>query len=484
MHSSITNLLRPGLLLGSLFTSALLGSSASGQSWWPHDAMPTARHRLAVATAKHNVSNYAIFAFGGTNGGLTTYDAVEMFNPLTSTWSVRGPMPGKLHSMAAATADSASGERVYIFGGSPGAAPTTTVWEYDAVADTWNTSLPPLPKAVSYLSATTGIDGKIYVFGGLEDVAPYHSDEVFAFDPMTGTWGPSVPDMPRARSRHASVAGCDGLIYVMGGKNSSGAQLAMDVYDPVAGSWLALNPSTSTAWASIPGVGELEVTAATGRNGLIYMIGGDGYPYETGVMDSYDTNTNTWTSETSQPTTRNGQAAVGVGNSVYAIGGWKKFGGVQTATESRGGLPGSPSCVGIVHINPPGVIYCEAAPNSISQGGAKIDGAGSQSVGIAELTLRASPVPDQPGLFFYGANQIQVPFGEGFRCVGGGIRRMGVRFAQNGVLSTTVKFTGYGGAPNQFEAGTVWNFQAWYRDPAGGHSQFNLSDGYTVHFLP
>jgi hypothetical protein len=31
---------------------------------------------------------------------------------------------------------------------------------------------------------------------------------------------------------------------------------------------------------------------------------------------------------------------------------------------------------------------------------------------------------------------------------------------------------------------TVWNFQAWFRDPAAGGSSFNLSDGLEILFLP
>ena len=36
----------------------------------------------------------------------------------------------------------------------------------------------------------------------------------------------------------------------------------------------------------------------------------------------------------------------------------------------------------------------------------------------------------------------------------------------------------------QIQAGATWNFQAWYRDPAGGPSGFNLSDGLGITFCP
>ena len=36
----------------------------------------------------------------------------------------------------------------------------------------------------------------------------------------------------------------------------------------------------------------------------------------------------------------------------------------------------------------------------------------------------------------------------------------------------------------QITAGSTWNFQFWYRDPAAGGADFNLSDGLEVTFCP
>ena len=35
----------------------------------------------------------------------------------------------------------------------------------------------------------------------------------------------------------------------------------------------------------------------------------------------------------------------------------------------------------------------------------------------------------------------------------------------------------------QITAGSTWYFQAWFRDPLGGGSGFNLSDGRVVYFI-
>ncbi len=99
------------------------------------------------------------------------------------------------------------------------------------------------------------------------------------------------------------------------------------------------------------------------------------------------------------------------------------------------------------------------------------------------FTLFAAPVPaSQPGLFYFGPLQIEGPFGDGNRCVGGSIHRLPVVFSDvTGVLQHSLDFTGAASAITPF---TVWNFQAWFRDPAAGGSSFNLSDGLEILFLP
>ena len=44
-------------------------------------------------------------------------------------------------------------------------------------------------------------------------------------------------------------------------------------------------------------------------------------------------------------------------------------------------------------------------------------------------------------------------------------------------LPAWVAETGPGGGLGQWLAGDHWYIQAWYRDPAGGGAEFNLSDG-------
>ncbi len=128
--------------------------------------------------------------------------------------------------------------------------------------------------------------------------------------------------------------------------------------------------------------------------------------------------------------------------------------------------------------------YCEGLVNSTGSRGS-ISSSGSTSHSANALTLSASGLPsNQFGLFFYGPNQIQISFGNGLRCVGGGVYRLNTPALTDamGEISRDVDFNA---APMSAGAGLVvpgsrWNFQFWFRDPAAGGATFNLTDGLTA----
>jgi hypothetical protein len=132
--------------------------------------------------------------------------------------------------------------------------------------------------------------------------------------------------------------------------------------------------------------------------------------------------------------------------------------------------------------------YCVGSVNSTGQG-ASIGMLGSTSVAANDLILScAQGPPGQVGIFFYGPNQVQVPFGDGFRCVGGGTFRLYPPQQTDafGDLVRPLDLTvpPANGGPGMIQAGDVWNFQFWYRDPAAGGAGFNFSDGLSVTFCP
>ena len=116
-----------------------------------------------------------------------------------------------------------------------------------------------------------------------------------------------------------------------------------------------------------------------------------------------------------------------------------------------------------------------------------MDAWGTPSIGANDLVLRAGPIaPGEPGIFYYGPGQVAaLPFGNGFRCVGGPVGSVVRVFPFliadiHGFLTGPIDNTNPTHA--QLTSGTTLHFQAWYRDPAGGGDGFNLSDGYRVAF--
>jgi len=121
--------------------------------------------------------------------------------------------------------------------------------------------------------------------------------------------------------------------------------------------------------------------------------------------------------------------------------------------------------------------YCTSNPSSTGFP-AVIGFSGSCVALVNDFTLTAGPLPDQPFLFFFGNSQIQVPFGNGFLCAGGGIVRINPpAVASGGTATREVDL-----AASAITSGVTKNFQCWFRDPAGGGAFFNTSDGLAVTF--
>ncbi len=135
---------------------------------------------------------------------------------------------------------------------------------------------------------------------------------------------------------------------------------------------------------------------------------------------------------------------------------------------------------------PAPVHYCTSTENSHTVGnGAMIGYQGSASVGNNDLILCSTQAPSgQFGIFYYGGSRISLPFGNGFRCAGGGITRLPVvTTGASGYVTYTLDNTV---APHSTKivAGSSWNFQFWFRDPPAGGAEFNLSHGLGISFGP
>lgn len=177
---------------------------------------PNARSEIAGAFAGGRV-----YSFGGLQDPDTALAGCKSYDPSTDTWTAIADLPVAL-CLAAAAPDS-SGRYIYVFGGSTGSNPNSraqsTVYQYDTTNDTYATRA-PMPTKRAAAVAVLGSDGLIYVVGGQDNTGAVQRT-TYIYDPAADTWT-TGPQIPQARMSMAGAAsGTD--VFVFGGADATGA---------------------------------------------------------------------------------------------------------------------------------------------------------------------------------------------------------------------------------------------------------------------
>jgi hypothetical protein len=86
-------------------------------------------------------------------------------------------------------------------------------------------------------------------------------------------------------------------------------------------------------------------------------------------------------------------------------------------------------------------------------------------------------------VFFHGASQAQLPFGNGFLCTTGGIVRGEVIQAAGNSADYLYDNSSSKRSLSAY-VGATRNFQYWFRDPMGGGSLFNTSNAVSIPIQP
>jgi len=178
-------------------------------------------------------------------------NSVDVYNPKTNTWSQAAPMREARQLPAAVFGKDG---KLYVFGGCACKGTATIINDdpemtrralielleerrsvkitevYDPEKNMWQVRA-PMPKPRQDLAAARGVDGKIYVIGGV----PRYGEEnnqttVDVYDPTTDTWSKG-PDLRTARHGHTAVPTPDGKIYVVGGYGKHGPLASVEVLD-------------------------------------------------------------------------------------------------------------------------------------------------------------------------------------------------------------------------------------------------------------
>jgi N-acetylneuraminic acid mutarotase len=184
-----------------------------------------------------------LYAIAGSPGD-GTGSAMDAYNPATDTWATKASMPGHIDTLYEddLTPCVVDGN-IYV----GGYYEQGQIYAYEPKTDSWTKK----PSAVH--SAMGTIDGRLY----------YQNNGVFAYDPENDSVTACGPSMPTARVEWASVA-VNGRIYVFGGTedvwSSSRIVAANEVFIPdPSPPLIAQQPAAQTVSAS----GELTLRVAT-----------------------------------------------------------------------------------------------------------------------------------------------------------------------------------------------------------------------------
>jgi hypothetical protein len=148
----------------------------ASDTWHTAAPLPTARNGLAVVTG----SDGRIYAIGGGYPeALGSVSLVDAYDPSTNIWSTVAPMPASRANLAGVLGPDG---RIYAIGGSDwheGPLGLNVVEAYTAGANRWEKA-PSLRVPFTFVAATVGLDGRIYVLGAQASmVSISYANEVF-----------------------------------------------------------------------------------------------------------------------------------------------------------------------------------------------------------------------------------------------------------------------------------------------------------------
>jgi len=261
-----------------------------------------------------------IVVVGGYDDAVTIVDLVEAYRPSTDTWRTLAPLPEPIHHPNVVVLDA----KLHVAGAlGAGFVQQNVHWIYDPATDDWTEGTPlPAARAVGAAGAAV-LDGVIHLVGGLrmsQSVA-LHS----TYDPSTDAWD-ALPDAPHARD-HLGMAAVGSVLVATAGRDGglSSFVAATDLYDPAIG-WL------TGAEIPTPRGG----AAAAVLDGALHVFGGEGNAGDpSGVFathDSYDPETDSWTTHDPMPSPRHGTGAATLDDTIWIPGGAdvQAFGAVDT----------------------------------------------------------------------------------------------------------------------------------------------------------
>ena len=295
--------------------------------WTRKADMPTARTGFAtsVVNGKVFVIGGNIQLKRGEFGDLSV-SKVEMYDPKTDTWERKSDMPTARSGVSVSVVDG----KIYAIGGSKtetiqvtrGSSfeneELATVEMYDPVTDTWTQKADmPIPKK----TMTCVVNGKIYAIGGwLTTNEQPHLGTVEVYDPGTDTWA-KAQSMNCGRCS-AAINVVNGEIYAIGGLGSHPIQDQSDLF---LSNVEVFNPKTNQWEEKTEMPAPKALHTASVLDGKIYVIGGyfkeNSEFKKLSTIEIYDPATDHWTQVPDMPVGKWGHKTEVIDGQIYIFGG-------------------------------------------------------------------------------------------------------------------------------------------------------------------
>jgi len=260
----------------------------------------------------HYPGNYGVTFYVVLSGDLNPANDTLRNSTIANAW-IWEPLPDMPDiRMIHATVYNPDNDRVYVIGGTITGQTTdqqNQCWEYDPVANTWNTKATMLV-ARSWIAGVYN-SGKIYVPSGYFSGGGTNNFQTY--DVAGNTWA-NLANLPLNRLAYG-IAYWNGFVYVVGGYDGSAWQSSVLAYSVANNAWY----SATTLPANCG------MNAVTQRADTIFIVGGyNGSAcwsnlYKGIIQDSTTIN---WTSSTALPVPNFNNGCGASGQYVLTVGGF------------------------------------------------------------------------------------------------------------------------------------------------------------------
>src|SRR5207249_513427 len=192
----------------------------------------------SVSVSSDGTFAYGVGGFVGIN--FVPTNQFNRYDPVADTWTPLPNIPGAFYD--APSVYDPTTNRIYVFGGIDASFnPSAVVQIYDVAGGTWVANGTPMPGARYFAGAAYyGGNDKIYVIAGFDSNFT-ETNTTWEYDPIADTWNTSRANVPIPLGGSGySIVGQN--IYMAGTWNNASGSTVHYRYDIVADSWTSMAP--------------------------------------------------------------------------------------------------------------------------------------------------------------------------------------------------------------------------------------------------